>query len=78
MARYNSCQLAVPALPGWRASSCAVHSRENIAFAYEVAELVCLTVLLQLFKIVPLSSLGVGPEVSNNMSELRTSYLLAL
>jgi hypothetical protein len=23
----------------------------------------------QLFKIVPLASLGVGPEVSNNMSE---------
>ena len=32
-------------------------------------------VLMQLFKIVPLSSLGVGPEVSNNMSKSPESHV---
>lgn len=34
------------------------------------AECWCLHALVQLFKILPLSSLGVGPEVTNNMSKL--------
>ena len=34
--------------------------------------------IVQLFRIVPLQALGVGPEVSNNMSKCRIPFLSAL